>query len=263
MPRPARRVTRRRRRRRGGRPERARGTGPGSGGPVRRRHVGADGAARRAATAGSAARRTDPPAPLAVGGRCGGGRRGRRGGAALVWPDDADAPDAPVDADADPATTVATAEATTVATAAVTEPEAATVSFAERPDGIAELGGDDIVWPLGPVGECLVLLPDSVELTPIGCDEPHDLQRITVASLPAEEYPPGAPFEIDVLRATSDDLCRLAFAEFVGVDAVESELSVAVTRPSADTWAEGDRALQCLVGVRDARIVGDAAGSGQ
>ncbi|MCB0965924.1 MAG: protein kinase [Ilumatobacter sp.] len=184
-------------------------------------------------------------------------------GLALVLPDDADAPDAPVDAGAEADPTVATAAPTTVATTAITEPEAAAVSFVDRPDGIAELGGDDIVWPLGPVGECLVLLPDSVELTPIGCDEPHDLQRITVASLPAEEYPPGAPFEIDVLRATTDDLCRLAFAEFVGIDAVESELSVAVTRPSADTWAEGDRALQCLVGVRDARLVGDAAGSGQ
>ena len=185
-------------------------------------------------------------------------------GLALVWPTEADAPESL------PGTTLpstAVTEPTTVSTApSPTEPDPAAsppVSFVERPADLPALGGDEITWPFGPVGECLVLEPGADTLTAVDCDEPHDLQRFEVDSLDENTFPSDAEFVADAVGAGTDDACRAAFAEFVGTDPGTSEFEIAVTRPSADTWANGDRGYQCLLGVPDARLVGDATGSGQ
>lgn len=183
-------------------------------------------------------------------------------GLALLWPNDADAPESSTsDTTADtapPPTEPAVTPATTASTAA-----APAVSFVVRPSDVPELGGDDITWPFGPVGECLVLEAGADTLTAIGCDEPHDLQRFEVDSLDADAFPPDAEFVADAVGAGTNDACRAAFIDFVGSDPGTSEFEIAVTRPSADTWADGDRGYQRLLGLPDARLVGDAAGSGQ
>lgn len=195
-------------------------------------------------------------------------------GLALLWPNDADAPETSTNTittpDAGPAPTpTATAPTETAPTepaptsTAPVASAAPAVSFVERPGDVPELGGDDITWPFGPVGECLVLEAGADTLTPIGCDQPHDLQRFEVDSLDAATFPPDAEFVADAVGAGTNDACRAAFTEFVGSDPGASEFEIAVTRPSADTWADGDRGYQCLLGLPDARLVGDAAGSGQ
>ena len=181
---------------------------------------------------------------------------------ALLWPGEADAPESlPAATDGPP--TTAGAMISPEPESAPTTAAPAPVSFVDRPGDLPELGGDDITWPFGPVGECLVLEPGADTLTPIGCDEPHDLQRFEVDSLDAGSFPPEAEFVPDAVALGTDAACRTAFAAFVGVDAGTSEFEIAVTRPSTDTWAEGDRAFQCLLGVPDARLIGDATGSGQ
>ncbi|MAT03665.1 MAG: hypothetical protein CL424_01280 [Acidimicrobiaceae bacterium] len=183
---------------------------------------------------------------------------------ALIWPDEADAPESLPPATTNPTSTslddAANPTTTTAATTAGTPPA---VEFVERPADVPELGGDDVTWPFGPVGECLALEPDADTLAAIECDEPHDLQRFDVDSLDPDEFPPDAAFDADPVRASTDEACRAAFVEFVGVDPTDSEFEIAVTRPSADTWATGDRAFQCLLGVPDARLVGDATASAQ
>ena len=188
-------------------------------------------------------------------------------GLALLWPNDADAPETSTDTittpDTGPAPTPTATAPTEPAPTAPVASAAPTVSFVERPGDVPELGGDDITWPFGPVGECLVLDVGADMLTPIDCDEPHDLQRFEVDSLDAATFPPDTEFVADAVGAGTNDACRAAFIDFVGSDPGTSEFEIAVTRPSADTWADGDRGYQCLLGLPDARLVGDAAGSGQ
>ena len=184
-------------------------------------------------------------------------------GIALVWPGDAEAPESAPVVDTVPTDTIAEPETSVTVVSTTAAVAAPAVTFVERPNEVPELGGDDITWPLGPVGECLVLEPGDDTLSPVRCDRPHDLQRFEVDSLDPAGFPPGAGFDAEAIEAGTGDACRAVFVDFVGVEAISSEFEIAVTRPSADTWAEGDRAFQCLLGVPDARMVGDATGSRQ
>jgi hypothetical protein len=179
-------------------------------------------------------------------------------GLALVLPDD-DTPDA------SPTTTEGTAvdgaPGTTNSDDAVTVPSGAVgLTVVDRPAELPPLVDDDAqLWPFGELGGCLVAVADADELTPIGCDEPHDLQRFAVGELDADAFPEDAAFVADDVRAATRDACLDQFTEFVGVAAADSMFDVAVTQPSAATWSSGDRRFQCLLGVRDRQLVGDAA----
>jgi serine/threonine protein kinase len=177
-------------------------------------------------------------------------------GLAIVLPDD-DTPDA------SPTTTGDTAVPGTTGTGddAVTVPAGpAEFTVVDRPAELPPLVDDDAqLWPFGEPGGCLVAVADADELAPIGCDQPHDLQRFAVGELDAEAFPEGAAFVADDVRAATRDACLDQFTEFVGVAAAESMFDVAVTQPSAATWSSGDRRFQCLLGVRDRQVVGDAA----
>jgi hypothetical protein len=181
---------------------------------------------------------------------------------ALLWPDDADAPAGPVDAEP----TVSASDPTaappaTVAGASTIVPTA--VETLDRPDELADIDDDEITWPFGDVGECLVLIDGATELTPVGCAEPHDLQRFAVAELEPDEFPADASFDADDVIAATDEGCRQAFEDFVGAAEDASRFEIAVTRPSATTWVDGDRRFQCLLGMPGTWIVGDAEASGE
>ena len=173
-------------------------------------------------------------------------------GLALVWPNDAAAPTA----------TPTTATTTGAAATATTDDPTATADSVDaiaRPEGLTSLDGDDVVWPFGPVGECLVLPTGASELITVECSRPHDLQRFAVDDLDTVDFPDGGLFDAEAVRVATDDACRAAFVDFVGVPADASMFQIAVTRPSAETWPDGDRRFQCLLGIRDQYVVGDAA----
>jgi len=102
-------------------------------------------------------------------------------------------------------------------------------SVVARPAGLVELTA--LEWPLGPVGECLVQEPGASALVTVGCDLPHDLERVATGTLAGLDDEPPCP-------------------------AGGLELSVSTTRPSPDGWAAGDRTYQCWLGVPDHRVVG-------
>jgi hypothetical protein len=179
---------------------------------------------------------------------------------ALLWPTDADAPAGPVNSEPRTATTVGATTSPPESTP-ITD-AAAVVEIVDRPDDLAAIGDDDIVWPFDEVGGCLVLTDGATELTPIDCADPHDLQRFAVDELDADEFPAGAPFDAEAVVAATDEACRRAFEVFVGVTEDASRLEIAVTRPSAATWTDGDRRYQCLLGVQGDWLVGDAQSSG-
>lgn len=169
----------------------------------------------------------------------------------VLWPDGADAPTfTPATFPAPVTVTTATATATIVAPAPATVP---------RPADLPPLV--DAVWGAGAVGDCLVQVAGADELAVVGCDQPHDLQRFAAGDVTALGVD-DTTFDADAVAAAVDAECRARFVEFVGSDPADSAVRFAQTRPNADTWAAGDRAYGCFLGLADGRIVGDARGAG-
>ena len=135
------------------------------------------------------------------------------------------------------------------------------LSFAVRPDGLVVIDDASVIWPFGAVGECLVQSVKVAELQPVSCQKPHDLQRIAVAELGIAEFPTGSTFDTASVQAAVDTACEAAFDSVVGPKGDVELLDLPVTRPSAASWERGDRRFQCLLGVPQRRIIGDAAGA--
>ena len=185
----------------------------------------------------------------------------------VLWPSGDD--DGPIAAPTAPATSspATTAPTTTTAppttTAPTTEPTistAATISTAppagdtsielvERPAELVDVM--ELEWPPGALGECLVQA--DLELAPVDCAEPHDLQRVGIGEV-AE-----ADFDRDIVLDSARSACADEFASFVGIEAAASRLELAVTIPTAAAWGDGDRAYRCYAFVPGRRVVGDVA----
>ena len=131
------------------------------------------------------------------------------------------------------------------------------IELVDRPTGLTDVR--ELDWPDGDVGECLVQR-DEV-LGAVSCDEPHDLQRIAVGVL---DDPADVPFDESAVRASVRASCDAAFSAFVGEPPADSDFDAPFTAPSDASWTQdGDRGYQCLLGVADQRIVGDAEGAGR
>ena len=107
----------------------------------------------------------------------------------------------------------------------------------------------DAVWTAGGVGDCLRQVPDTDQLEVVACGQPHDLQRFASGTV------------VDELSAV-EERCTEEFERFVGVAPDESQLDIAQTRPSAESWEQGDRKFQCYLGVEGHRVMGDAHTTG-
>ena len=106
------------------------------------------------------------------------------------------------------------------------------------------------------LGDCINDMPDEVKVstvTGVPCDQPHHWQVVHKGDITLEEFS-----ESDVLR-DAQILCDSAFERiFNSFD--ESDLD-RVTQfensydnvffPSAESWAEGDRTVDCLIGSDD------------
>jgi len=122
-----------------------------------------------------------------------------------------------------------------------------------RPSGLVEL--TSLTWPVGAAGMCLRQEPGKAALEPVECTESHDLERVGGGRLPDE----SAEFVTADVDATVDAACATAARRFAGADPAGLGLTIAVTRPSADGWAAGDRTFQCFVGAPDRRVTGTVA----
>lgn len=120
----------------------------------------------------------------------------------------------------------------------------------DRPTGLAPLVG--ATWPLGEIGECLVQVAGEVDLRPIDCARPHDLQRFAAGSLAPDSL--GSSGGLEVVVAVR---CEEQLGELVDPATLPPDVAIASTRPSADSWAAGDRSYQCVLGVPDRRSIGD------
>ncbi|HEX6658172.1 MAG TPA: protein kinase [Ilumatobacter sp.] len=107
----------------------------------------------------------------------------------------------------------------------------------------------DADWTAGRVGDCLVQPPATTALEVVACDEPHDLQRFATGTVSGDV-------------ADADERCAAAFEQFVGQAPNDSELDIAQTRPSAQSWHQGDRQFQCYLGIEGKRLTGDAHATG-
>jgi hypothetical protein len=116
-----------------------------------------------------------------------------------------------------------------------------------RPVNLSSLVAAD--WSAGDVGDCLVQLPDTAELSVVGCDQPHDLQRFASGSVTTAH---------EAMAATVDSACEAAFEQFVGSAPADSQLEIAASRPSPASWDQGDRRYQCYLGKQGQRLTGDA-----
>jgi hypothetical protein len=180
-------------------------------------------------------------------------------GAVLLWP--ADDASAPTGTRAQSAGPTATAPAPSTVPAPTASIGAVPIATLPRPDDLAPL--ESVDWTTGAVGDCLVQVAGEEALVVVGCAEAHDLQRVASGSTDdLERLAEIEVYDADLVRGAVTDSCAQQFVAFVGNDVLSSELGLVTSQPSATSWAEGDRAFACYVGIRDMRVVGDARRSG-
>lgn len=96
------------------------------------------------------------------------------------------------------------------------------------------------------VGDCFDPQdPDAEEADEVNtkrCDETHQFELVTIASMPDGDYPSDTAFE-DLVAA----VCLPAFDEYVGLAYEESRLDVYWYFPLPSGWDDGDRLIQCAI----------------
>ena len=107
------------------------------------------------------------------------------------------------------------------------------------------------------VGECF---DDSGDV--VDCAEPHDNEVYAIFSHEggASDPYPGD----DVMEPFAEDGCTAEFETYVGLDHESSRYQGHFARPSADTWAEGDREVVCfLYDANLQKLTGSAQGTAE
>jgi hypothetical protein len=117
---------------------------------------------------------------------------------------------------------------------------------ARRGDGGEIVGAGDLdVFQLK-VGDCFDLEDEEVDsisqVEAKPCTEPHEFEIFHEASLRDGGFPTDA--EIDALLEAE---CLPEFWRFIGVPYAQSRYYIESLAPSPETWAEGDRVVQCMV----------------
>ncbi len=107
------------------------------------------------------------------------------------------------------------------------------------------------------VGECF---DDSGVI--VDCADPHDNEVYAIFSHEggaADQYPGD-----EAMAAFAEDGCIAEFATYVGIDHDSSRYQGHFARPSADTWADGDREVVCFLYDADfAKLTGSAQGTAE
>lgn len=110
-------------------------------------------------------------------------------------------------------------------------------------------------------GDC-IQFPDAVEIVSVEavpCATPHNAQAFDAFDVTSHDSYPGEP----VLQELAYVGCVERFESFVGVAFEESELFPSSFYPTAGSWSEGDREIQCFVGPETGKISFNAEQSGR
>ena len=97
------------------------------------------------------------------------------------------------------------------------------------------------------LGQCLLAAPqEGVPLELVDCTQEHGAEVIhscdlTMSTMPSE----------DTLEEVSDETCGEAFTAYVGRPFENSALDYIWRLPSPETWAAGDRRVECIAFTRD------------
>ncbi|MGG5752585.1 septum formation family protein [Zafaria sp. Z1313] len=94
-------------------------------------------------------------------------------------------------------------------------------------------------------GDCLNE-PGSEEFETVGaipCGEPHELEMFHAFNVTQDSLPDDAAWE-----RILDECYGAAFTEFAGIAYEDSGLDVFPFAPTDESWAFGDRKVQCLIG---------------
>jgi hypothetical protein len=111
------------------------------------------------------------------------------------------------------------------------------------------------------VGDCINMIEDGSvdEVERVACDTPHGNEVYFAFDYPGDALAPYPGDEL--IRAEAETECEAEFADFVGMDYQDSELYVTFLRPSADTWAGGDREILCTLYLPDELLTGSMEGA--
>lgn len=111
------------------------------------------------------------------------------------------------------------------------------------------------------VGQC-INLPDGNEVSTVDdvdCAEPHDAEVFALPTLPDGDFP-----GLTEVQSAGQEECLAAFEPYVGAPYETSALYFSFLNPTAETWADGDREIACLlVSGDDSQLTGSKEGSGE
>jgi hypothetical protein len=114
-------------------------------------------------------------------------------------------------------------------------------------DGSEEVGVFDLA-----VGDCLIDENEGEvsETVKIACDKPHLSEVYHLFDLPGGDMPGG-----EAMTASVQSGCLAAFEPYVGLDYDSSEYVFTTLEPTADSWAEGDREVVCMLATQDGSTI--------
>jgi hypothetical protein len=124
----------------------------------------------------------------------------------------------------------------------------------------APADGQFVGWWEVEVGDCLAVdqpfYGDDGRLLVVPCNTPHGEEVYYEYDMTSHDFPGDEDTE-----AESDEVCEGAFADFVGVPYEDSLLDFFAYWPSEDSWASGDRRVQCMVYEPGSEVTGTLAGA--
>lgn len=96
------------------------------------------------------------------------------------------------------------------------------------------------------LGDCMPISDNASgeisDLDVVPCDQPHGDEVFYEFELTGDVLPTDAEVSAEV-----EAKCVPAFTEFVGLDYNESTLDFWHLTPTADTWVQNDRLVQCII----------------
>ena len=108
------------------------------------------------------------------------------------------------------------------------------------------------------VGDCIGKVEgetaDSLPLVP--CAEKHNWEAFAASELAGTDFPGNTG-----VQSLAEEACRVAFVDFVGIEAGDSKYELQFLTPTKESWNEaGDREVVCLVGNSGGGITGSLKG---
>lgn len=110
------------------------------------------------------------------------------------------------------------------------------------------------------VGQCFNTgdVEGVAEVALLDCATAHDAEVFHLQDIPGDDFPGDV-----AVRQFADEACNAAFQGYVGSAYEGSRLLISYLFPTAQTWAEGDHEVVCLLGGGDSQLTGSMKDSKQ